>query len=148
MPRASPPQPAALGRELLHQVDFVGALQVGDGAKTTLRQPLCVAGPTPKMIRPVSRPAWRGPHLGQASQTARLVHVGCDLGQELVAGQPDRNRDADVALDLLGKARQHFGGDHAVNALGAGKIEKRLVDRSGSTSGVSASMAWRTSRPT
>ena len=32
-----PPQPAAFGRKLLHQLDFVGALQVGDGAKAALR---------------------------------------------------------------------------------------------------------------
>ena len=31
------PQPAALGRKLLHQFDFVGALQIGDGAKAALR---------------------------------------------------------------------------------------------------------------
>ena len=35
-----------------------------------------------------------------------------------------------------------------MDALGAAEIEKRLVDRKRSTSGVSAAMAWRTSRPT
>ena len=65
----------------------------------------------------------------ERGKAARLVQVGGDLGQELVAGQADRNRDADVALDLAGKPRQHFGRDHAVHALGAGEVEKRLVDR-------------------
>jgi hypothetical protein len=65
----------------------------------------------------------------ERGKAARLVHVGGNLGQELVAGQPDRHRDADVALDLAGKARQYFCGDHAVNPLGAGEIQKRLVDR-------------------
>ena len=31
-----PPQPAAFAGELLHQLDLVGALQVGDGAKAAL----------------------------------------------------------------------------------------------------------------
>ncbi len=62
-------------------------------------------------------------------EAARLVEVGGDLGQEFVAGKSDRNGDADIALDFAGKPRQHFGGNHAVNALGSAEIEKRFIDR-------------------
>jgi hypothetical protein len=118
-----PPQPAALARKLLHQFDFVGVLQIGDGAKAALRQPLLGRRPDPedesdRLIRQHRARL----DLIEDRKAARLVHVGRDLGQEFVAGQPDRNRDADAALDLAGEPRQHFRGDHAMDALGAGQI--------------------------
>src|SRR6202049_2193687 len=95
-----PPQPAALGRELLHQLDFVGALQIGDGAKTALDQSFlgCRADAENEADR-FFRQHGAGLGLVERGKAARLVHVGGGLGQGLVAGQPDRNRDPDVALD-------------------------------------------------
>ena len=65
----------------------------------------------------------------ERGKAARLVEIGGDLGEKLVAGQADRHGDADVALDVAGKARQRHCRDHAVDPCGAGEIEKRLVDR-------------------
>ncbi len=130
MPRASRHNRRPSADELLHQLDFVGALQVGDGAETALRQSLLGRRPDAEdeTNRPVRQHRARF-FLVERGKTARLVEVGGDLGQKLVARQPDGNRDADVALDLAGEAGQNLGGDHAVNALGAGKIQKRFVDR-------------------
>src|SRR6185437_16519269 len=36
-------------------------------------------------------------------EAARLVEVGGDLGEELVVAEPDRDGDADLALDAAGK---------------------------------------------
>jgi hypothetical protein len=104
-------------------------LQVGDGAEAALRQPLLGrrSDPEDESDRLVRQHLARL-DLIEDGKAARLVHVGGDLGEEFVAGQPDRNRDADVALDLAGEPRQHFRRDHAMDALGAGKIKKRLVD--------------------
>ena len=62
-------------------------------------------------------------------KAARLVEIGSDLGQKFVAGEPDRDGDAQLLLDVAGKARQGLGRPHAVQPLGAGEIEKRFVDR-------------------
>ena len=86
--------------------------------------------PTPKMkltgfgARKPSRFA-----CAQHGKAARLVEIGSDLGQEFVAGESDRDGDRELLLDLGGKARQHLGRREAVQALGAGEIEERLVDR-------------------
>ena len=125
-----PPQPAALAGELFHQIDFVGALEIGDDTKAALRQPFLGrrSDAENESDRSVGQHG-AGLLLVERSKTARLVHVGGDLGQEFVAGKADGDRDADVAFDLLGEARQHFRRDHAVHALGAGEIQKRFVDR-------------------
>ena len=130
MPRASRHSLRPSLAELLHQLDLVGALQVGDGAKAALHQPLLRRGADAED----EADRLVGQHLARLvlvehGKAARLVEVGGDLGQELVAGQADRDGDADVALDVAGKARQHLCRDHAVHALGAGEIEERLVDR-------------------
>src|SRR5581483_1123219 len=112
-----------------HQIGLRGALQIGDDAETVLRQ-----------LRRADRAnavneadgLWRqeGSRFGAAEhgEAARLVEIGGDLGEELVAGQPDRDGDPALALYLAGEAGQRLGWDHAVQTLGAGEIEKRLVD--------------------
>ena len=124
------PQPAALAAELLHQLDLVGPLQLGDAAKTVLREALLGRGPDAEdeADRLVSQHL-TGLLLVQRGEAAGLVEVGGDLGQELVAGQSDRDRDADRLLDLAGEPRQHLGRDHAVDPLGAGEVQEGFVDR-------------------
>ncbi len=65
----------------------------------------------------------------QHRETPRLVEIGCDFGEEFVAGQPDRNGDPKLLLDVGGKARQRLGRRHAVQPRGAAEVEERLVDR-------------------
>ena len=80
---------------------FVGALQVGD-------QPVAVGGELGCAHRAdavdeadrLSRQKRRGLVLAEHGEAARLVHVGGDLGEELVGRQADRDGDAELALDL------------------------------------------------
>jgi hypothetical protein len=65
----------------------------------------------------------------QDRKAARLVEIRGDLGEKFVAGQPDRDGDAELSFDVGGKARKHLGGRQTVQPLGARQIEKRLVDR-------------------
>jgi hypothetical protein len=80
------------------------------------------------------KPTWLLPEerhrlvLGQHREAARLVEVGRDLGEKLVGRKPDRHRDADVASTRSRSARAS-GQGHAVQALGAGQVHERLVDR-------------------
>ena len=62
-------------------------------------------------------------------EAARLVAAGGDLGQQPVGGQADRHGDADARFHLAREAGQHDGGRRAVQRLGAGEVEHRLVDR-------------------
>jgi len=103
--------------------------------------------PTPKM-NPTGCPQHGRASSCRARQSRRLVHVGGDLGQELVAGQPDRHVIADVALDLFGRSAPALsqGSCRARAEVPLRSRNASSID-SGSTSGVSACMAWRTSRP-
>ena len=67
--------------------------------------------------------------LAEHRKAARLVEVGGDLGEELVGRKPDRNRDAELALDAPAKRASDLAGAHAVQPLGAGQVDERLVDR-------------------
>ncbi len=71
----------------------------------------------------------RAPPRADHREAARLVATGGDLRQQPVGGEADRHGDADLALDLAREARQHDGGRRAVQRLGAGEVEHRLVDR-------------------
>ena len=51
----------------------------------------------------------RGFGLPEHGETARLVEVGGDLGEELVGGEPDRDSDADLLLDPGGEIASKFG---------------------------------------
>src|SRR4051812_29780364 len=129
MPRESP-QPAAVTRKLPHHLDLVGLLQVRDDAEAALHQTLLRRGSnaeneTDRLLRQHQARFL----LVERGKPARLVEVGGDLRQELVAGEADRDADADVALDVACEPRQHLCRDHAVHPLGAGEIEEGLVDR-------------------
>ena len=67
--------------------------------------------------------------LADHREAARLVEVGGDLGEILAVGEPHRDGDADLLLDLAGEARQHQRRRHAVQPLGSREIEEGLVDR-------------------
>src|SRR4030088_3138384 len=90
--------------------------------------PICL--PTPQM-KVTGFGAKKTPPLALAQQgkSTRLVEVGGELRQELVFRQADRHRDADLVLDRAREAGERTGGRAAVQPLGAGKIEERLVDR-------------------
>jgi hypothetical protein len=62
-------------------------------------------------------------------EAARLVEIGGDLGEELVVAEPDRDGDADLALDAAGQLHHRMRRRAAVQQLGAGQVEKGLVDR-------------------
>src|SRR5690606_14994400 len=68
--------------------------------------------------------------LGAADQgeAARLVGVGGDLREIARMREPDRDGDAEVALDLLLEPREEMGGRRAMEAGGAGEIEEGLVE--------------------
>src|SRR5204863_3814989 len=99
------PQSAPLRPKLFHQFVFIGALQVGYGAKAALNQPFLggradAENETNRLV---------GQHrtgfiLTERRKAPRLLQVGGDLGQEFVAGQSDRNRNPDIALDLAGES--------------------------------------------
>jgi hypothetical protein len=55
----------------------------------------------------------------QDRKAARLVEIGGDLGEKLVAGKPDRDGDAELSFDLGGEARQHLRGRQAMQPFGA-----------------------------
>src|ERR1043166_1245094 len=65
----------------------------------------------------------------QHGKSARLVEVGGDLRQEFVDREPDRHGDRERLLDPRREAGERFRRGHAVQALGAGEIHERLVDR-------------------
>ena len=70
----------------------------------------------------------RGLRAADDREAARLLEIRRDLGEELVVGQPDRDRDADFLLDPPGEARERDGGAAMMQPLRAGEIEKGLVD--------------------
>ena len=70
-----------------------------------------------------------GFRLADDREAARLVEVGGHLGEERAVGETDGNGDADFAFDAAGEFRQGAGRGIAVQSLGAGQIEKGLVDR-------------------
>ena len=87
MPRASRHSLRPSGAELLHQLGFVGALQVGDDAEAALDQPFLGRGSNAE-----NEPdRLFGQHharlvLIEGGKASGLVEVGGDLGEEFVAG--------------------------------------------------------------
>ena len=85
----------------------------------------------------------------QHRKAARLVEIGGDLGEEFVAGQPDRNGDARASSR---PRRQSAPAPWRASVPCRRSVPERSRNASsidsGSTSGVSASIIWRTSRPT
>ena len=86
MPRASRHSRRPSLGKLLHQLVFVGALQIGDDAEAALRQPLLrgrshAEDEADRLVRE-HRARFV---LVERGKAARLVEVGGDLGQELVA---------------------------------------------------------------
>jgi hypothetical protein len=123
-------QPPAFVAVTAHQLDFAGSLQIGDVQKSVARiaRRAGLAHPENEADR-----LWREERLRlvlpEHGKAARLVEVGGDLGEEFVAGQPDRDGDADVSLDRCGKPRERLRGRHPVQPRRAGEIEKCFVDR-------------------
>ena len=129
-PARQMPEPVAFLAVAPHQFDLVGALQVGNQAIAVIGE--LGGGDRANTVDETDRlgaEEFHGFRLAQHGKAARLVHVGSDLGEEFVGRQADRDGDADVALDVLGKPRQHLGGAHAMQAFGAGQIEEGFVDR-------------------
>ena len=90
----------------------------------------CIALPTPQ-ISPTGCSREEGERLASADhrEAARLLEVGGDLGEELVEGEADRDGDADLVLDPPREPGEAQRRRRAVQPLGAGKVEKGLVDR-------------------
>ena len=97
-------QARALGAVAARQFDLAGALQVADGAQPVAREPLLrhLADAENQRHR-LRRQEGRGLGAAEHRKAARLVEVGGDLGEELVAGEPDRDGDAESRLDLGGE---------------------------------------------
>ena len=89
-----------------------------------------VTAPTPWILRTESGTSTLA-RLGAADdgEAARLLQVGGELGEELVAGQPDRDGDADLALDAGGNHRQRLGGRRGFGAVVVGQVEVGLIQR-------------------
>ena len=60
-------------------------------------------------------------------EAARLVQVGCGLGEKLVVAETDRSGDAGLLLDPFDQPDQGLGGRRPVQGLGAAQVEKGLV---------------------
>jgi len=125
-----PVETLSLGTVAAHEVALVGALQVGDQAETVARKAELgrLADAVDERHRFVGKKRRR---LGttQHGETARLVEIGGNLGQELVGGKADRNGDAEFVFNPGGKAGERSGRAHAVQALGARQVHEGLVDR-------------------
>ena len=109
-------EPCALGAVAARQFDLAGALQVADGAHAVACEPLLrhLAYAEDQRHR-FGRQERRRLAAAEHREAARLVEIGGDLGEELVAGEPDRYRDAERVLDLGGKAGERLvpGSSHA-----------------------------------
>ena len=62
-------------------------------------------------------------------EAARLLQLGCQLGEELVAREADGHGDADLALHAGGDQRQCFGGRRRLGAVVVGEVEIGFVER-------------------
>ena len=89
-----------------------------------------VTAPTPWILRTDSgaRKALRF-GLADDREAARLLQLGGQLGQELVARETDGHGDADLALDAGGDQRQRLGGRRGLGAVVVGEVEIGLVER-------------------
>ena len=125
-----PRQAAAFLAVAAEQLDLADPLQIGDAMKTVAGEPRHAGlADAVDEARRFWRQEGRGLAAAEHGKAARLVEIGGDLGEEFVAGEPDRHRDAQRLLDLGGKPRQRLGRPHAVQPFGAGEIEERFVDR-------------------
>ncbi len=78
-------------------------------------------------------------------KAARLVEIGGDLGEELVGGEPDRDGDAEIALDVGARsAPAPWPALMPCRRSVPVKSRKASSIDSGSTSGVRSSMRLRT----
>ena len=100
-----------------------------------MRKPRCdsrsaVAGPTPKM-----KPTGRVASIARASSWSSTAKPrGLSRSEAILARNLLQDSPTDTVMPISrstcrGEPRQHLGGDHAVQPLGAGQIEERLVDR-------------------
>ena len=62
-------------------------------------------------------------------EAARLVDFGGELGEKFTIAEADRDGHADLDLDAAREPGEGRGRPRPVNALAAGQVEKRLVDR-------------------
>ncbi len=113
-----------------HQLAQLQLLQLADGAEPVLlqhlREGLADAPDQRHRLGGEERDRLR---LADDGEAARLLEVGGDLGEELAIGEPDRDGDADLVLDLAGETGEHEGRRAAVQPLRALEVEKGLVDR-------------------
>ena len=89
-----------------------------------------VTAPTPWILRTDSG-AKKALRLGLADdgEAARLLQLGGQLGEELVAGEADGNGDADLALDAGGDQRQRLGSGRGLGAVVVGEVEIGFIER-------------------
>ena len=124
-----PGEPQPLGAEAARQSGLVGGLQIGDEAVALARQALLRRlADTPDGADASGSEEGDGLFGADHREAARLVEIGGNLGEELVRRQPDGDGDADLGLDGAGEPSQRAGRALAMQALRAGKVEKRLVD--------------------
>ena len=151
-----PRQAGAVGAEASEEVVWLGASEIAHGLEARVFELPRGHCADPRQYRDRPR-RQQGLGLGRADdrEAARLVQVGGDLGQEAVRRQADRDRDPYLALDGVLKSGQgdgvrpsrlrRRGAGHtdavraeqgrergvrrAVQALGAGEIEPRFIQR-------------------
>ena len=113
-----------------HQLLLLQRLQVGDGLQAALlHAPRRDRADTVDLAHRQRRQEVLGLGAADDREAARLLQLGGELGQELVAGKADRDRDADLVLDPPGDDRQRLGGRRRLGAIIVRQIEIGLVQR-------------------
>ena len=132
LPACEVPEPVAHLAKARGQIHAVPAQKVTDGADARLFQRgLHCRAHAPENAHRSG--AQKGFGLGRADdgKAARFVEIGGDFGQKLVVREADRAGDAQFLLHPLGEAGEQDGRRRAVQAGGAGEIQKRLIQREG-----------------
>src|SRR3954470_9707817 len=102
-PRPLSPIPAG-------QFPLSGALEGSDGAHSIARKTLLRhLTDSEYQANRLRREEGRRLFGAQSGKSARLIEIGSDLGQELVAGKADGYRNGESFLHVSGKSRKGFG---------------------------------------
>ena len=124
MPRASR-HSLRPSRRTLHQLGFVGALQVGDGAIAALRQPLL--GRRPDAEDEADRLVGKKARASSWPSTAKprgLSRSEAILARNLLQESPTETVMPISRSTSRAKRASTFAGDHAVHPFGAGQSRK------------------------
>src|SRR3954451_22341517 len=104
-------EPCAVCAIAADKIVFARPLEVADGAKAVFFEARLgdLANPEDERDRPGREETSRFA-MAQNCKSARLVDIGRNFGEELVAGEAYRYRDTYFALDVCCKFGKHLGG--------------------------------------